>query len=53
MTDEIKPGHTREDYDACVAWAKEHRYWAMYNSMVEDGYDSNVDWRWLMEEPRP
>ena len=47
---EIKPGHSREDYEACLAYASEHRYWAMYNAMAEDGYDPSVDWRGLMKD---
>lgn len=47
---QIEEGHTREDYERCLAYAKEHHYWAMYNSMAEDGYDPKIDWTSLMVE---
>ena len=43
-------GHTREDYEACLAWAKERSYWAMYFALASDGYDPNVNYRELMKD---
>jgi hypothetical protein len=47
---EIKEGHSRQDYEACLEYAKKNDYRAMYNAMAEDGYDQNVNWRKLMQE---
>jgi hypothetical protein len=42
-------GHSREDYEACIAWAKERDYRSMYWEMVEGGYDPEINWRELMK----
>jgi hypothetical protein len=48
-----KPGHTQEDYEACLDYAQEHEYWAMYNTMSEDGYTEDVNWRSLIKMELP
>lgn len=42
--------NSREEYEKTLAYAKEHNYIAMYNAMVEDGYDPSIDWQSLRKE---
>lgn len=51
MTTPAQPGHTYEDYEACLKYAEERGYWAMYNAMMDDGgYDPTIDYRGLMKD---
>lgn len=50
MSETVKVGHSRDDFEVCVKYARDHGYWAMLNSMVGDGYSPDVNWRALMKE---
>ncbi len=42
-------GHSREDYEACIQFARDQEYWGMLAAIIEDGYDPSINWRELMK----
>lgn len=47
---EIKEGHSRQDYEACLEYAEAMGYWGMLTAIKEDGYSPDVNWRDLMKD---
>lgn len=46
----MNENYSREEYEKTLQYARERGYWAMYNSMAEDGYSADVDWKLLRRE---
>lgn len=44
----VEPRSTREDWQAALKWAENHKSWAVLTALTEDGFCPEVDYKKLM-----